>query len=83
MFVSCITAGREYKNAIRSLIPLLHSAGDADQVVQLAAMEDVIPKGNGRAWRTIREKLEFGKIASLEDLDEKTRALALFIRINS
>lgn len=76
-------AGREYKSAIRALIPLLHSSGDADQVVKLAAMEEAIPKSNGRAWRTIKEKLQHGKISALEDLDEKTRTLAQFTRVNS
>ncbi|KAK9895679.1 Nucleotidyltransferase [Cystobasidium minutum MCA 4210] len=78
-----IASGREYKSAIRALIPLLHSSGNADQVVKMAAMEDVIPKSNGRAWRTIKEKLEHGKIAALEEMDEKTRTLALFSRVNS
>lgn len=77
------TAGREYKSAIRALIPLLHSSGDADQVVKLAAMEEAIPRSNGRAWRTIKEKLQHGKISALEDLDEKTRTLAQFTRVNS
>lgn len=74
-------AGRECKGAIRALIPLLQ--GDANQVIKLSVIEEVIPKSNGRAWRTIREKVEHNKIASLEELDEKTRALAMFIRVNS
>lgn len=81
IFPCALTAGREYKGAIRALIPLLQ--GDPNQEIKLSAIDEVIPKGNGRAWRTVKEKLEHNKIASLEELDKKTRALALFIRVNS
>lgn len=75
-----MAAARDFKVAERALFPVLERAA-AKQTVKLQDIKDLVPQGDNRAWRVITEKTRTGQIEQLQQLDERTRTLALFGRV--
>jgi hypothetical protein len=48
--------------------------------IRLSELHDVLPESQGRAWRTIREMVDRGKVGRLEELDKEGRAKIAFLR---